>query len=166
MREFQKDRFPALDGLRGFAVIWVMLHHFGAELTQGHDAIGWLLYWPQRLGWAGVDLFFVLSGFLITGILREHRDAPNYFAAFYAHRTLRIFPALLLLLLLAIIILPRLGLAEAEPPIWPQFVFLSNFGLVMPIGDVEYGGVTWSLSIEEQFYVVWSILVFLLSARG
>jgi peptidoglycan/LPS O-acetylase OafA/YrhL len=159
-------RFPALDGLRGLAAAWVILHHLAAPLTEGDGLIARVLYWPQVLGWAGVDLFFVLSGFLITGILTAERNAPNYFVAFYAHRALRIWPALILLFVIVLAVLPNLGLVELNRPIWPYLVFLSNLGLVLPVGEVKYLGVTWSLAIEEQFYIAWSLLVFLLSTRS
>ena len=80
-------RIPELDGLRGLAILLVILYHYvgGAD----HKPLG---YWPHRalsaftVGWSGVDLFFVLSGFLIGGILLEARGAPNYFRAFYMRR--------------------------------------------------------------------------------
>ena len=144
-------RFHALDGLRGTAVTLVMIAHLAGSLVEGDDWIARVLYWPQALGWCGVDLFFVLSGFLITGILTAHREAPNYFAAFYAHRAFRIFPPLLLLLIIVLVVLPRLGLVTINPPTWPYWLFLPNLRLILDIGDVDYIGVTWSLGIEEQF---------------
>ncbi len=159
-------RFPALDGLRGLAVVWVMIHHMASPLTQGDSLLARAFYWPQVLGWAGVDLFFVLSGFLITGILTAQRNAPNYFVAFYTHRALRIWPALILLFVIVMIVLPPLGLVTLNRPIWPYLVFLSNLGLILQVGDIEYIGTTWSLAVEEQFYVVWSLIVSFASSRS
>src|SRR6476620_6854887 len=83
---------PALDGLRGVAILAVMIHHFGGGVAHGGAGIE---LWFSRLvgtGWCGVDLFFVLSGFLITGILLDARGAPAALRNFYARRILRIFP--------------------------------------------------------------------------
>jgi peptidoglycan/LPS O-acetylase OafA/YrhL len=96
---------PALDGLRGIAIILVLLHHLTTyRPTRGVDM--WIASVPL-IGWAGVDLFFVLSGFLITGILIDARGGRRYFTSFYARRTLRIFPLYYLVLFLALVVLPN-----------------------------------------------------------
>src|SRR5579863_8807017 len=85
------EHFPALDGLRGMAIAIVLLHHFDFLLPSGSlasNVVKVIFY----LGWSGVDLFFVLSGFLITGILVDTKASKNYFSSFYARRVLRIFP--------------------------------------------------------------------------
>jgi peptidoglycan/LPS O-acetylase OafA/YrhL len=122
------------------------------------------------LGWVGVDLFFVLSGFLITGILLETRDGPNYFRTFYIRRTLRIFPLyfgfLTILFLFPALVLP--GVPEAriqlsDRAFW-YWTYLVNLVIAadgwqavpLPVGHL------WSLAIEEQFYVVWPLVVFAL----
>src|SRR5881394_2746056 len=81
----------ALDGVRGLAIVIVMVHHFEPLVPANNTA---LMYGKAAIsyGWAGVDLFFALSGFLITGILLDTREADNYFSGFYARRVLRIFP--------------------------------------------------------------------------
>ena len=87
------DRIPELDGIRGVAILAVMLYHY-ASLTPGlpFHSLAYRAQAAFRLGWSGVDLFFVLSGFLIGGILIGARNSPRYFQTFYARRVLRILP--------------------------------------------------------------------------
>jgi peptidoglycan/LPS O-acetylase OafA/YrhL len=128
----QKERFPALDdGLRGLAIIGVLFNHLGPLSIP--DGSPWLtpLVWSSKFGWTGVDLFFVLSGFLITGILFRHRKASNYFAAFYTHRALRIFLLYFLLLLIFTVIVPSAPAAiAAKGPV-------SGDGTLWPSGSVR-----------------------------
>ena len=126
------------------------------------------------LAWSGVDLFFVLSGFLIGGILLDNREAPRYFQAFYARRVCRIFPlyfAWLLVSLVALTAVPRLVPSTpswwSEPvPAWAYVVFCQNYmmGMLSEFGSPWLGS-TWSLAIEEQFYLVLPLLIRLLPAR-
>ncbi len=88
--ESRRPRIGALDGLRGTAILLVMFHH--TTLLQANVFPDRILAWSGGMAWCGVDLFFVLSGFLITGILYDTRTGQNYFRQFYARRTLRIFP--------------------------------------------------------------------------
>src|SRR5208282_6334564 len=122
-----------------------------------------------NFGWAGVDLFFALSGFLITGILLDTRKADNYFSAFYAGRVLRIFPlyysVLVLILGAAAVSHQRQGLPlAADQKLY--FVYLTNW-LVLWKG--QWGpnilGHFWSLAVEEQFYLLWPLCVWLLISR-
>src|SRR5579863_3399053 len=85
------NNIRALDGIRGLAIISVLFHHF-ETLIPGCNGALYAAKAVFSFGWAGVDLFFALSGFLITGILLDTHDANNYFSAFYARRILRIFP--------------------------------------------------------------------------
>lgn len=159
-------RIPELDGLRGLAIALVMLWHSVAVVPHGtpgsaaEHAFGSL-----RLAWSGVDLFFVLSGFLIGGILLDHRSAPRYFQTFYARRALRILPlhaVWLGLFYVLPVVAPRLradatiGSLFAEPmPAWSYVTFTQN---VVMAARGTYGatwlGITWSLCIEEHFYLV------------
>lgn len=156
---------PELDVLRGFAILAVMFHHIGKNVPSLH------LMTIGTYGWAGVDLFFVLSGFLITGILLEAKDAPHYFRNFYARRVLRIWPLYYALLAFTFILLP-LALpslrarifADAYP--WQSYLFfLQNLFSAKAIGFGPVG-VTWSLAIEEQYYLVWPLLVLVLPPRA
>ncbi|MBY0495757.1 MAG: acyltransferase [Cyanobacteria bacterium] len=161
---------PALDGLRGVAIILVLLHHLTIHRpTSGIDE--WIASVPL-FGWSGVDVFFVLSGFLITGILIDARGSDRYFTNFYARRTLRIFPLYYLVVFLALHVLPLLPRLHEVivgpypiPPRWAYWTYLTNFS-VADRGFVHgWLDVAWSLAIEEQFYLLWAPLVFLCAPR-
>jgi peptidoglycan/LPS O-acetylase OafA/YrhL len=158
---------PALDGLRGIAILMVLFHHLTIyRPSEGVDA--WIANIPLA-GWAGVNLFFVLSGFLITGILIDTRGGAHYFRNFYARRSLRIFPLYYLVVFFALVLLPLwptlhdvLVGTYPMPPKWPYWLYLTNFsiadrGMVHGLLDVA-----WSLAIEEQFYLVWALVVWFL----
>jgi peptidoglycan/LPS O-acetylase OafA/YrhL len=139
-------RLHQLDGLRAFAFLAVFAHH----------AVG------APLLWAGVDLFFVLSGFLITGILLRQRGTKNFFWAFYYRRFLRIFPAYYLVLAVAF------AFFDAQ---WREYWYWYAF-YISNIQDAFVGMGSallipmWSLAVEEQFYVLWPFLVFFLGKKG
>lgn len=153
----------ALDGIRGLGVILVLLYHYGASAAD--FGLNNIILRLTGIGWSGVDLFFVLSGFLITGILYDSKTRPHYFKNFYARRTLRIFPlyyvAAITVILLAVI--TGYGLLGGANPLW-ILLYVGNFQMA-----IEGGGSTldhfWSLAIEEQFYLVWPFVVLSLS-RG
>lgn len=141
----------------------VVLLHFGAR----PDGVPRALTGPFALGWSGVDLFFVLSGFLITGILLDTVGCRNSFSSFYARRILRIFPLYWLAVLayfhVAVPVLTMYGATpsrEAEPWFW---VHLSNWAFIWykTTGLDHF----WSLAIEEQFYLCWPLAVFLVPRR-
>ena len=159
----------ALDGLRGLAVLAVMTVHF-ERFVPG---VGALVPLKQlaTYGWAGVDLFFVLSGFLITGILEQTKGAPNYFRSFYARRTLRIFPIYYATLIVVFVAAARFpaGLDRVPPPAerWLYFAYLTNWIAVWKHAwPPNVLGHFWSLAVEEQFYLVWPACVLLLSRRA
>ena len=163
-----KERIPALDGVRGIAILLVMVHHY-AQLLNPANTIDRLVLGAARAGWVGVDLFFVLSGFLITGILYDTRNARNYFPSFYARRFLRIFPLYYAALVFFFVVLPLLS-ADALGPTasrWPWFwLHLSNFLIVWQGFPSRYVQHFWSLAIEEQFYLVWPLVVVWLPRRS
>jgi peptidoglycan/LPS O-acetylase OafA/YrhL len=150
---------PELQGLRGLAVLAVVVYHCHPRLQ------GTPFYRASLWGWTGVTLFFVLSGFLITSILLESRNKKRYFRNFYGRRALRIWPVYLLILAACyaradwFVGLPPLR-AIATAPWWAYLLFLQNlFHLVLPPAISP----TWSLAIEEQYYFVWAPIVRLLT---
>lgn len=161
----------ALDGVRGLAILVVLLFHFVAPTnptsTTDH-AIAWLFSY----GALGVDLFFVLSGFLITGILYDARNEPAYFRNFYMRRLLRIFPLYYAVLVVVFFIVPAIpafqgseiaGLREHQAWAWLYGV---NIYLALHNGWVlSYIEHFWSLAVEEHFYLVWPFVVWLLAAK-
>ena len=151
---------PQLDGVRALAIALVLLTHLWGY-APGH----WFNLFAA-FGWVGVDLFFVLSGFLITGILRDTRDDPHHFRNFYARRSLRIFPLYFLLLTLVLVILP---LVKEMPEAlmkdrWLYWLYLGNVALTDG-WQLFLLDITWSLSLEEQFYLLWPALIYRLSNR-
>jgi peptidoglycan/LPS O-acetylase OafA/YrhL len=172
--EFQRavrTHLPALDGLRGLAVAIVVWHN--AALTGpgfGSGAVAGLLNLAANLGWMGVQLFFVLSGFLITGILLDEKGAPHQFRNFYMRRSLRIFPLYYAVLIFAFMILPALGsspawsIVDTSREIW-YWTYLDNWVVSIEGGG---GGLShfWSLAVEEQFYLLWPFAVIMLRRRA
>jgi len=164
---------PALDGLRGVAIILVVVYHAarGLPYVGSREQVVQSLV---NLGWVGVDLFFVLSGFLITGILLDAKGGSGYFRTFYGRRVLRIFPLYLTYVAFVVWLAPALGL---EPPraaaqlrgeqawYWSYMVnaLVARWGWASAPWHTAH---LWSLSVEEQFYLVWPALVFALSRRN
>lgn len=151
--------FPALDGLRGLAILLVIPHN--ADVFNGGPL--WPAAMLAHVGWVGVQLFFVLSGFLITGNLLDSQNAQNYYQSFFARRVLRIFPLYYGVLIVAFLILPHLTTLPAEVlesqrhQIW-LWTFMVNW--TEPFGrSVEGFSHFWSLAVEEQFYFIWPFLL-------
>ena len=156
-----------LDGLRGLAILLVLLLHFTTDMTLPPDSIASGVRSAFQVGWIGVDLFFVLSGFLITGILVDNKSSEGYFRVFYARRALRILPVYFLAVFAAFHVLPRVlhdfdtGGVRTEAAFW---LFVTNF-VELPYQLARTVGHFWSLAIEEQFYLMWPLVVFLTSRR-
>jgi peptidoglycan/LPS O-acetylase OafA/YrhL len=154
-----ENRLPQLDGVRGIAILLVMLVNTSDKYPQLH-----LQHFVGN-GWMGVDLFFVLSGFLITGILLGSKTDPRYFRNFFVRRVLRILPLYYAILLLMFGLLPILRPAEGHlifaksSPWWAYPLFLQNVLVASPTLAVGPLGASWSVAIEEQFYLLWPLVV-------
>ena len=160
---------PELDSLRGAAILLVVFFH-GFDLPGGMNNFAG----PARLfifailtGWTGVYLFFVLSGFLITGILLDSKPKPHYYRRFYIRRALRILPAYYLVLLI-LCILPLTGWLDHRriggPFIALSFAYLSNVTELFGVPAQYF--VLWSLAVEEHFYLLWPTVVHAFSRRS
>jgi peptidoglycan/LPS O-acetylase OafA/YrhL len=169
-----QGRLPELDGLRGMAILLVLVGHYFA--VPGAGAVRFLNGYWFRLGWTGVDLFFVLSGFLIGGILLEVRGSPNYFKTFYARRFFRIIPLyyawISIYALLSVFawnfLSARVGsMQRIDISILAHFLFLQNFhDFLKSTVSFWWLSSTWSLAVEEQFYLVAPWLVRYLPRRA
>jgi peptidoglycan/LPS O-acetylase OafA/YrhL len=154
-----KQRIPQLDAVRGIAILIVMVHNYYIHLTMLPLAS------VASYGWMGVDLFFVLSGFLITGILFDTRQSEGYFKNFYIRRCLRIWPLYYAIVFVMFVVVPhaqpavRPILMAHSSPWWSYLFFLQNFFVYPSTGATGSLGVTWSVAIEEQFYLVWAVIV-------
>src|ERR1017187_2368035 len=146
---------PELDGLRGIAALMVVFYHaFFWSMGKG----GWpffprLVASVTQFGWLGVDLFFVLSGFLITGVLLKAKGKPRFLKLFYIRRALRILPVYYGFL----IVLELLSPSRNTSFVLVSFVYLSNAAPLLGVPMIY--GPLWSLSVEEHFYLLWPWLV-------
>jgi peptidoglycan/LPS O-acetylase OafA/YrhL len=158
VREYLRE----LDGLRAIAVIMVFFVHFGPQ-----DVVP-LVWRIKAVGWAGVDLFFVLSGFLISRILLDTRDRPDYYKSFYLRRTLRIFPLYYSVLALIFIVLLTWhhgqGYSELTAQVgnpWWSWFYLGNVQMALENKTPPNFSLVplWSLHVEEQFYLLFPLVV-------
>lgn len=176
-------RYPPLDGLRGLAIIMVLGLHFSRGIIPS-TPVDQVYRSVLGTGWLGVDLFFALSGFLITGILLDSRSTPHYYKHFYARRALRILPLyygfLAVLVVFVVPLVSRMAdawsiesitaaqLAAFTAGQWVFWLFLTN----LYIGAVGFQLASqwtlhlWSLALEEQFYLVWPPIVRRAGARS
>lgn len=168
---------PPLDGVRGWAILLVIINH-SIMLLPRPDALSF----PVRkmlellgMGWVGVDLFFVLSGFLITGILLRTKGESGYFVNFYARRALRIFPLYYLVITAYLFITPLLftdfGQVYGETIGFGKYLYYIYAQNFMP-GKFHVDSLpqlllapTWSLAVEEHFYLVWPAIVYFMYER-
>jgi peptidoglycan/LPS O-acetylase OafA/YrhL len=173
-RPVKQAHIPELDGIRGLAILAVMALHFLAVHIDGDrnnteklvDAIAGYGMW-------GVDLFFVLSGYLITGLLADTRDSEKYFSSFYMRRTLRIFPLYYGVIFVLVVLIPRsflevhapqaLQIRAVQPWLWSYLtnVYIAKSGSF----SIPYVSHFWTLAIEEHFYLMWPLVVRFASRR-
>lgn len=155
------QRTAELDGVRGLAILLVLVHHYCRDLP----AAGWvdrLVLTAASIGWIGVDLFFLLSGYLITRILLDAKSSPGFLRVFYARRTLRIFPPYYLLLFFLFWLTPALGVsligesAKDSPWFW---LYGSNFLIAVDDWPHRVLAPLWSLAVEEHFYLIWPLVI-------
>ena len=165
---------PQLDGIRGLAILLVMVLHFAYDggIQDTTVALDCLFINAAHYGWIGVDLFFVLSGFLITGILVDAKGGAGYFRNFYIRRVLRIFPLYYGFLVLWLFVLPHFYSWPSEmlypvSQFW-SWTYMTNISQALQHtldATPPYTGHFWSLAVEEQFYLLWPFLVFMFSRR-
>jgi peptidoglycan/LPS O-acetylase OafA/YrhL len=163
-------RTRSLDGIRGAAILLVLMHNVGSVSGQPAGAAVKLWAVISNAGWIGVQLFFALSGFLITRILLESRGADGWLTAFYTRRALRIAPLYYVVLAIIFLVAPHISALYAigQPPVRSQlwyWTYLSNW--VGPFGGMAFAlPHVWSLAVEEQFYIFWPLLVGAISERA
>lgn len=161
--QISAKHIPALDGVRGLAAVGIFVCHYGGGKHSSYAVVRFAAEVAQ-FGWAAVSLFFVLSGFLISGILWDSFDKHDWWRRFYWRRSLRIFPLYYFALLL--IFTSTIFLHREDWPlgsIWPFFVYLQNtpplFHIMMKFPNDGALSHFWSLAVEEQFYLIWPFLL-------
>jgi len=179
----KKSRIPELDGLRGLAIAFVVIFHFfyfgpSAKLHLGVMR-SLYVHFEQiiALGWSGVDLFFVLSGFLVGGILMDAQSSERYFKTFYLRRFFRIIPIYYVWILSFLVVATVAGsfvrahtsgeLPDHKDHVIRLFLFLQNFGFMnYSVLAGAWFLPTWSLAVEEQFYLLSPLVIRLLTRRA
>ena len=168
--KFDSPRIPSLDGYRGFALLMILVFHYvNNQIILTENPSFFIIQLSKITSFTGtaLDLFFILSGFLIGSILLKNKRSSTYFRVFYLRRLLRIVPVFFLLLLTYAglrqlnIYDPDGFLFANELPIWTYFSFIQNY--VMAFSDTYGARVltpTWSLAMEEQFYLILPTMVF------
>jgi peptidoglycan/LPS O-acetylase OafA/YrhL len=170
-------RIPELDGVRGMAILLVLIWHYAVvTLSVRPDSVMSYVLGGLSFSWSGVDLFFVLSGFLIGGILLDNREAKNYFRVFYMRRTCRIFPLYFIWFMIFCDLLLAEGILFSEErfrwllanplPLLSYLTFTQNIPMALQnVFGPNWMAVTWSLAIEEQCHSLFDIAI-LASFRG
>jgi peptidoglycan/LPS O-acetylase OafA/YrhL len=165
------SHLPALDAIRGLAILMVTVFRFSSE-ADDLSPLGRAIFTLFGHGFRGVDLFFVLSGFLITGILYDAKSGPRFFRTFYARRTLRIFPLYYGFLLLMLVLVPRVapGVASLYGEAITNQAWLWLYGSNLFIAWNDDWMLTgfnhfWSLAVEEHFYLIWPLVIYFCTRR-
>lgn len=174
--DFFRGKILALDGLRGLAVLMVLLSHFLLIGFWSDEKI----YYRAQAGWLGVDLFFVLSGFLITGILLDSRDSKTYWSSFYKRRVLRIFPLYFFVVTVTWLTVIFIEKTPERLHGYDSFAWFFTFtpNIAISLKTAAWGenawhshsnifnlNHLWSLAVEEQFYILWPFMVRFLPVR-
>jgi peptidoglycan/LPS O-acetylase OafA/YrhL len=166
-----RGHLPVLDGVRGLAVLLVLVFHFiGTVPPSGR--VEHAIVSVTNYGSYGVELFFVLSGFLITGILYDSHQHPHYFRNFYVRRFLRIFPLYYGVLMLVFFVAPLIAILQGptldylvQRQAWAWLYAVNIYIGIQGDWSFSYLNHFWSLGIEEQFYLIWPLVVCLLARR-
>jgi peptidoglycan/LPS O-acetylase OafA/YrhL len=174
IRRPSSTHLPALDGARGIAVLLVIAVHISEHLDFTSPPLR-IIKSIAFAGWTGVDLFFVLSGFLITGILWDTKGERGYFRNFYARRTVRIFPLYYAALVILFILVPALfrndsgsgGILDATINARHYWVWFATYlvDVLIAVKGFLFAGHFWTLAVEEHFYLLWPVLVYKLERR-
>jgi peptidoglycan/LPS O-acetylase OafA/YrhL len=167
-----QQHLPGLDGVRGLAIVGVLVLHT-LDRAPETGLLDGLVVRAANFGWMGVDLFFVLSGFLITGILLDQKGKPGYFRTFYSRRVLRIVPVYVAFVLFGMYLAPLVGASPASTAVWLRghaawyWTWTQNILFaresVQAIHAPEH---LWSLAVEEQFYLLWPLVVFVVTPKA
>ena len=158
-------RIPELDGFRGIAILMVMVEHV-YETARTKVSPSAPAEFLLTHGWLGVDLFFVLSGFLITGILLDERDREDYFQSFYRRRACRILPLAIVCLIVYSLVFGRTDNHGFFVDFLLTFIFCANLNVLFGVLPIPGTGVMWSLAVEEHFYLLWPLIVRRFSTRS
>jgi peptidoglycan/LPS O-acetylase OafA/YrhL len=167
-------RIIEIDGIRGFAILLVIsFHYINNQLIESTNFLGKIMAKVTSFGWVGVDLFFVLSGFLIGSVLLNNKISINYFSTFYKRRLVRIFPNYVLLITLFLFII-KSGYFDKNYfltgnnviPIWSYYLMIHNFFMFASqnLGNDSIC-ITWSIGIEEQFYLIIPFVLWKLNTK-
>jgi peptidoglycan/LPS O-acetylase OafA/YrhL len=182
MPKIISKHIPVLDGIRAYAILMVCLVHFfqvdETGLYSNHKYLGVFLYKLSQLGLKGVELFFMLSGFLITGILVDSKKSNKYFRSFYARRFIRIFPLYYFVLAISFLVLPHLIYIDDAGKhvinnqfwLWTYTSNISHFldffsgGWDASLNFPSFGHF-WSLCVEEHFYIFWPFIIYFVKEK-
>ena len=159
-------RIPPLDGVRGLAILVVLVHNAAWIAESGEHLLFKLVVALASTGWIGVQLFFVLSGFLITGILLDSKGKREFFRSFYIRRALRILPPYFFVVGLMVVLAATISWSpEWSRAVlahqWSYWFYVSNWIQPFNLGIPGFSHL-WSLAVEEQFYLLWPLVAWLL----